>query len=104
MTDPAAGTSVGISIKKTVLLPYNGAVRTIDIADPAAHAAVLVPNGPRSNAVARLKRFGSACLYSYAPYCFVGYFSLGFQNLLLSHPHLCTPECSWLLSVVQQAR
>jgi hypothetical protein len=67
MTDPATGTSVGISIKKTVILTDNGAMRTIDIADPAAHAAVLVPHRSRRNAIAGLKRFGSACLYSYAP-------------------------------------
>jgi len=67
MTDPATGTSVGISIKKTVLLTDDGTMRTIDIADPAAHTAVLVPHRPCHYAVAGLKRFGSACLYSYAP-------------------------------------
>lgn len=67
MTDPATGTSVGISIKKTVILTDNGAMRTVDIAYPAAHTAVLVPHRPRHYSVAGLKRFGSACLYSYAP-------------------------------------
>jgi len=67
MTDPATGTSVGISIKKAVLLTDNGAMRTVDITDPAANAAVLVPHRPRRYAIAGLKRFGSACLYSYAP-------------------------------------
>jgi len=67
MTDPAAGTSVSISIKKAVILTDNGAMRTVDIANPAANAAVLVPHRPLHYAVAGLKRFGSACLYSYAP-------------------------------------
>ena len=67
MTDPATGTSVGICVKKAVILTDNGTMRTIDIADTAANTAVLVPFRPRHHAVAGLERFGSACLYSYAP-------------------------------------
>ena len=67
MTDPATGTSVGICFKKAVILTDNSAMRTINIADPAANTAVLVPFRPRDHAVAGLERFGSACLYSYAP-------------------------------------
>jgi hypothetical protein len=66
MTDPASGTSVGICIKKTVILTDNGTMWTINIADPAANTAILVPFRPGNYAVAGLKRLGSACLYSYA--------------------------------------
>jgi len=66
MTDPATGTSVGICIKKTVILTDNGTMRTIDIADSATNTAILVPFRPGNYAIAGLKGLGSACLYSYA--------------------------------------
>jgi len=69
MTDPAAGTSVELYIKKTVFLADDGSMRTVNIADTATDTAVLVPNGTRGNRVAGLVRFSSACLYSYAPKC-----------------------------------
>jgi len=66
MTDPATGTSVSIYVKKTVILTDNGTMRTINITDPAANTAILIPFRPGNYAIARLKRLGSACLYRYA--------------------------------------
>lgn len=71
MTDPAAGTSVGLRIKKTVFLTDDGTMRTVNVADSAADTAVLVPNGACGNGIAGLIGFCSACLYSYAPKCLV---------------------------------
>jgi hypothetical protein len=66
MTDPATGTSVSICVKKTVILADNGTMRTINITNPAANTAILIPLRTGNYAITGLKRLGSACLYSYA--------------------------------------